>query len=255
MMTKQPVSWLILVSCLWIGIACIAPPSWALNQAVDHSGFAYLLHKYVESSTVDYAGFQREEAQLDKYLETMAGVAADDLPRNDQFAFYINLYNAWTIKLILSEYPGIDSIKDIGGFFGSPWKQKIVRVNGKTITLDAVEHEILRPRFADPRVHFAINCASIGCPPLTSRPYQGNLIDSQLDDVTKSFLNDPSKNRLTGNTLYVTKIFKWFKKDFNGDIIVFFMTYGSEDLKSNLSRQKKQLRIEYLDYDWSLNGK
>lgn len=253
-MIKQFLTWLFVITGLWVGIAWTSPPSWALGQAVDHSGFAYLTGQYVKNGGVDYKGFQQEEGKLDRYLEQMEHVATDGLSRNEQFAFYINLYNAWTIKLILSEYPDIESIKDIGGLFSSPWKKKIVRVNGKIISLDAVEHEILRPRFDDPRVHFAINCASKGCPPLTSEPYRGDRLDVQLDDATRSFLNDLSKNRLEGNTLYVTKIFKWFKEDFNDDIIGFFMKYGSEELRGSLSRQKGKIKIKYLDYDWSLNG-
>ena len=223
--------------------------------ALDHSIYANLLNKYVHQGNVDYRGFKMEESKLDQYLKVLENVDSKRLSRNEQFAFYINAYNAWTIKLILSGYPGIKSIKDLGNILKTPWKKKICRIDGDVITLDDIEHNILRPRFKDPRVHFAINCAALSCPPLWSQPFLGSTLDRQLDDATRAFINNPKRNYLKGNTLYVSRIFKWFGKDFNDDVIGFFLKYADGNLKKELEVKKNSIKIKYLNYDWSLNGK
>ncbi|MFH1350838.1 MAG: DUF547 domain-containing protein [Pseudomonadota bacterium] len=221
---------------------------------VDHGLYGELLQKYVKNGAVDYQGFKREEAKLDRYLRILEKTETKALSRNEQFAFYINAYNAWTIKLILSGYPGIKSIKDLGSLFKGPWKKKIARIDGDVITLDKIEHDILRPRFKDPRIHFAVNCASKSCPPLRSEPFQGDVLDKQLREMTEAFINDPESNRLEGNTLYTSSILKWYSEDFNDDIVGFFLKYARGDLLETLKRNQKEIKVEYLDYDWSLNG-
>ena len=244
---------IILFFCLSCGTAALMAPDW-VNAAVDNALYAELLAKYVKNGVVNYQGFKEEEDKLDRYLQILEGTNTESLSHNEQFAFYINAYNAWTIKLVLTGYPGIESIKDLGGFFTSPWKKSIARIDGKVLTLDQIENDILRPRFADPRVHFAINCASNSCPPLQSQPYRGDILDQQLTEVTEAFINDPHRNRLEGNTLYVSKIFKWYSEDFDNDIVGFFIKYTKDALKRKLRKDRKQIKIEYLDYDWSLNG-
>ncbi|MBE9569930.1 MAG: DUF547 domain-containing protein [Proteobacteria bacterium] len=224
-------------------------------QVVDNTIYAELLGKYVKDGVVDYEGFKNVEAKLEQYLKVLEKTDTKTLSRNEQFAFYVNAYNSWTIKLILSGYPGIKSIKDLGSLFKSPWKKKICRIDGRIITLDDIEHNILRPRFKDPRVHFAINCAAKSCPPVRSEPYRGGELDQQLDEMTRAFINDLENNRLEGHTLYVSSIFKWFKEDFNKDIIGFFLKYAKGDLKEQLEANKEKIRVKYLAYDWSLNGK
>ena len=226
-----------------------------VNAAVDNTLYAELLAKYVKDGVVDYRGFKDEEDKLDRYLRILEEINPKRLAWNEEFAFYINAYNAWTIKLILSAYPGIKSIKDLGGLFESPWKKKIARIDGQVMTLDHIENDILRPRYKDPRVHFAINCASKSCPPLQSEPYRGEILNQQLTEATEAFINDPDRNRLNGDTLYVSKIFKWYKEDFNDDIVGFFLKYAEGILKEKLQKNKKEIEVEYLDYDWSLNGK
>lgn len=221
---------------------------------VDNSLYAALLKKHVKNGLVDYRGFKEDEAQLDQYLQVLENVDTKSLTRNERFAFYINAYNAWTIKLVLGGYPGIESIKDLGSLFKSPWKKKIVKIDGSVITLDDIEHQILRPRFKDPRVHFAINCASKSCPPLISEPYDGGSLDSQLDRSVSAFLSDRKNNYFEGDTLYVSMIFQWFSEDFNNGIIGFFMKYADEDLKKELKAKAGDIRVSYLHYDWSLNG-
>ncbi len=224
-------------------------------QRVDHSIYAGLLKKYVKDGVVNYQGFKNEESILDQYLKVLEKVDSKRLSHNEQFAFYINAYNSWTIKLILSEYPGVKSIKELGSLFKSPWKKKICRIDGGVLSLDDIEHGILRPRYKDPRVHFAVNCASKSCPPLRPEPYRGDDLNRQLDEMTRSFVNDSENNRLKDHTLYVSSIFKWFAEDFNEDIIGFFFKYAKEDVKELLEARRKKIKVKYLDYDWSLNGK
>ena len=218
-----------------------------------HAIWAELLNKYVKPNGVDYAGFKSEEEKLDQYLKVLEHTDLKTLSREEKFAYYINAYNAWTIKLILSAYPGIKSIKDLGTFLKSPWEKKFVRIDGDELTLDDIEHHILRPRFKDPRVHFAINCSAASCPPMSSQPYWGSSLDLQLDQATRSFINEPNSYRLEGNAFYVSRIFKWFAEDFNHDVVGFYLKYAQDDLKKKLTAKKDALEVKYLDYDWSLN--
>ena len=244
---------ILLVSFIW-GSVILVSQGWSGTE-VDNGLYGELLKDHVKNGFVDYQGFKNEEAKLDRYLKTLEEVDTNQLSRNEQFAFYINAYNAWTVKLILSGYPGIESIKELGSAFRSPWNKKISHIDGDLLTLDNIEHDILRPRFKDPRVHFAVNCASKGCPPLRSEPYEGTVLDQQLDEMTRVFINQSEMNRLEGRNLYVSSIFKWFSKDFNKDVIGFFLKYADGDLKKGLEANKEKIKIKYLDYDWSLNGK
>ena len=232
---------------------CVFLAPGSAQAAVDNTIYAVLLEKYVKQGAVNYQGFKNEEQLLDRYLDVLARVDTATLTRDERFAFYINAYNAWTIKLILSRYPDVQSIKDLGNFLQSPWKKPLARIDGVILTLDQIEHDILRPQFRDPRVHFAINCASKGCPPLLAEPYTGARLNQQLEDVTRAFINDPQRNRLEGKVLYVSKIFKWFAADFNDDIPAFFKHYGNEPLPAELEKRASAIRIRFLDYDWSLN--
>ena len=222
--------------------------------AADQDIYATLLKKHVTDGRVDYRGFKKDEALLDQYLSQAGRTQPDRLDRDSQMAFYINLYNAATIKLILTAYPDIHSIKELGSLFKSPWKKAFIHLNGQTITLDHIEHEILRPRFKDPRVHFAVNCASKSCPPLLNEPYTADKLNVQLNQAASDFINDPHSNYIQGDTLYVSRIFKWFNEDFNNDVKGFFLKYARGDLKRQLETRASTLKVAYLDYDWSLNG-
>lgn len=241
------VAWIIMV----IGIS--GKPVSLQAATVSHEIWAELLSKYVHKGRVDYTGFKSEEDRLDQYLAVLEKTDPESLSENEQFAFYINAYNAWTIKLILSAYPGITSIKELGSLLKSPWEKEFVHIDGRVTTLDDIEHNILRPRYRDPRVHFAINCSAVSCPPLRSEPYQGSTLDGQLDLSTRAFINDPKNYRFEGNTLYVSRIFQWFSEDFNEDILGFLLVYAQDDLKRKLSTKKRTIRIGYLHYDWALN--
>lgn len=237
------------------GCFLMAPEFAVAGKSPDNSLYAELLARYVVDGGVDYQGFKSDEKKLDQYLAILESADPETMSRDDRFAFYVNAYNAWTIKLILSAYPGIKSIKELGSWFTSPWKKKICRINGKILTLDDIEHAILRPQFKDPRVHFAVNCASKGCPKLISEPYNGAALERQLDAAARGFINDPEKNYLDGDTLYVSSIFKWFAEDFNHDIPAFFSRYASEDLKQRIDEKTGRIKVKYLDYDWTLNSR
>lgn len=236
-----------------IFMATISRVEETVAAAEDHVIWAELLSKYVKPGGVDYAGFRSEEKTLDNYLKVLEDIDSKTMSRDEQFAYYINAYNAWTIKLILSAYPDVKSIKDLGTFLQSPWEKKFVRIDRNLLTLDDIEHRILRPRFKDPRVHFAINCSAASCPPLRAEPYLGSTLDQQLDQSTRAFINSPNRYRLDGNALYVSRIFKWFAEDFNDDVVGFYLKYARDDLKKQLTEKKDIIQVKYLDYDWSLN--
>ena len=238
-----------------VGLIAVLVFAGARAQAgsVDHSLYASLLNRHLQNGAVDYSGFQKDETLLDRYLEQLAEIDPQSLSADERFAFYVNAYNAWTIKLILSRYPEIDSIKALGSLFQSPWKKKLARIDGQLLTLDQIEHDILRKQFGDPRVHFAVNCASQGCPPLQPEPFTGSRLDEQLNRAARAFINDPDYNRLEGRILWVSKIFDWFAEDFKNDIIGYFITFAEPPLKDRLQKNRDRIRVKYLDYDWSLN--
>ena len=254
-MNTEQIHFRLALAIILVILVTATPIAASTDNSVDHRLFGELLKAYVADGRVDYAGFQSEEAKLDQYLDLLQRVEISSLSRNEQMAFYTNLYNAWTIKLILSKYPEISSIKALGIFNSGPWKKKVVRLKGETVSLDHIEHDILRPRYKDPRIHFAINCAAKSCPPLRSEPYSGDRLDQQLDDSTRSFINNPRSYRWEGRNLYVSRIFKWFSEDFNEDVLAFFRQYADGELKENLDAASQKINVQYLEYDWSLNRK
>ncbi|MFK8043766.1 DUF547 domain-containing protein [Congregibacter sp.] len=219
------------------------------------------------STAVDYDCFKTRQDELDSYLDKLASVSEATLLRQDantQLAFLINAYNAWTVKLILNNWPGVESIRDLGSLLRSPWKKSFIPLFGDTVSLDDIEHGMIREdgRFDDPRIHFAVNCASVGCPALRREAYRGADIDRQLEEQTESFLADPSRNRLRGDELEVSSIFKWYRGDFEKE------WRGSTSLEQFLARYSGSLELsaaqaselssgnidlEFLDYDWRLN--
>lgn len=239
----------------------------------DHQAWDGLLKKNVvslrqgQASQVNYRAMQADRPKLLAYLKATAAVpraSFDAWSKPEQLAFLINVYNAATVDLILSAYPKLESIKDLGSLLQSPWKKRIVSLFGETYSLDNVEHDLIRGsgRYNEPRVHFAANCASIGCPALRSEAFVAERLDAQLEESTKAFLSDRSRNRLNGNTLEVSPIFKWYQKDFekgwrgSQTLAQFFALYASAlglDAPSRQNLASEKTDIEFLDYDWHLN--
>ncbi len=232
----------------------IVPPSWAASK-VDNRLYAELLAKHTRDGLVDYASFKMEHQKLKEYLAHLAGINPDELSRNAAFAYYVNLYNAATIDLVLENYPGVDSIKDIGGFFGNPWKIEFITLKGEMVHLDHVEHQILRPTYKDPRVHFAVNCASLGCPPLHDKPFEGETLDATLDELTRRNMTDPAHTRLEGDDLYVSKVFKWFGEDWGRkeDKVDFVLKHSSHAQAAQIEQLGSRLNLKYARWDWALN--
>ena len=220
------------------------------------------------SSAVDYAAMKKQRAQLQSYLELLSNISQthfDAWDKATQLAMLINAYNAWTVELILTKYPDIESIKDLGGFFSSPWDKSFIPLLGKTRSLNDIEHKLIRgsDRYNDPRIHFAVNCASIGCPALLEEAYTGAKLEQQLDAQTKRFLADTSRNYAKGDTVYLSAIFKWYGDDFTqgfagADSVEAFLLLYPNALTLNGAQQdaanKQQLDIDFLDYNWSLNA-
>jgi Protein of unknown function, DUF547 len=223
-----------------------------------HSELNSLLSKYVNSSGVNYAGLKSDIAPLNSYLDALAAVPESEFKqfsKDQQMAMLINLYNAATLKLVVDHYP-VKSIKDISASSDGPWKQSVVRLFGKSKTLDYLENDVLRPHYKDPRVHFAINCASIGCPILRNESFQATKLSAQMDEQTRIFLKDTTKNRLDtkNKTLYLSSIFDWFKADFvskSGSVEKFISPFV--DASDRAVIEKGGLAIKNTEYSWSLN--
>ncbi|QJC55601.1 hypothetical protein HC248_00882 [Polaromonas vacuolata] len=240
----------------------------------DHSVWDGLLKKHVitlragQATQVDYKGMSADHSQLNGYLTKLSAVTRADFDQWDkatQLAYLINAYNAYTVELVLTAYPKLESIKDLGNFFQSPWKKEFFQLLEKKRSLDAVEHELIRGsgRYNEPRIHFAVNCASIGCPALRAQAYVGEQIDAQLEDATKSFLSDRTRNRLEGDSLKISNIFKWYAGDFekgwrgakqlNSFLLLYRQPLGLTNAAA-AALASGSLNIDYLEYDWRLNS-
>ncbi len=213
-------------------------------QSFDHSSWDTLLKTHVDQEGhVNYKGFKTNVAQLDAYLNLLSKHQPNtSSSKNEKLAYWINAYNAFTIKLILNNYP-IKSIKDIG----NPWDKKFIKLDHRLRDLNYIEHEVLR-KMDEPRIHFAIVCASVSCPKLRNEAFTASMIETQLTVATKEFLFDPSKNNLSQNSIKISNIFKWFAKDFkqNGSIIDFLNSYSDIQISSKAKKS-------YKDYNWNLN--
>ncbi len=221
------------------------------------------------ASLVNYAGFQKTHDFLKRYLFSLSAVTRtefDTFRREQQLAFLINAYNAFTVELILTEYPEVTSIKELGSLFSSPWKRKFFLLLGESQNLDGIEHELIRGsgRYDEPLIHFAVNCASIGCPALLDEAFVAEKLDQQLLESTERFLSDRSRNRFDARTgtLEISSIFDWYAEDFSkgwrgyDSLHDFFRTHAdwiTDDAESVENLIEAALRIEFLDYDWSLN--
>lgn len=222
--------------------------------------YTRVLKAVASNAQVDYAALKAHPEDLHQFLraaETVSRAEFDAWPESRQIAYLINLYNAETLQLIIDHYP-VASIKKIGSLLKGPWDQPVVRLFGEMITLGHLEHEILRKRYKEPRIHFALVCAAKGCPPLRAEPYAAGMLDRQLDDQGRRFMRNAAKNRLDRNSgvLFLSPIFDWFKKDFTdkaGSLQAFIAPYLSETDVRFLT--ENDVKIRFTDYDWSLNDR
>lgn len=258
---------------LLIFIVLLGFSSPAFATTFDHSSWNNLLQSHVisvdngNSTEVDYRALQVERPILRAYLKTLTSVdeqVFNTWTKPDQLAFLINAYNAWTVELILTRYPDLESIKDLGSFLQSPWKKKFIPLLGKTRSLDDIEHGLIREsgNYNDPRIHFAVNCASVGCPALRSEAYRGDIIEQQLQDAETSFLSDSSRNRVVDTVFEVSLIFKWYGEDFRKgwlgvESLEQYLLSHSNKMGFTMSTSdetgKNKLKMRYLKYDWKLN--
>jgi hypothetical protein len=240
---------LILPLLLW------ASAAWAFDHS--HAGWDALLKKHVvlldggKASRFAYAEAERGRIALKAYLGSLSSVGQgefDRWSRPEQMAFLINAYNAFTVEKVLSRYPDIGSIWDFGKVFGNPFRDRFFVLLGSAKSLDDVEHGILRRTYRDPRIHFAVNCASVGCPMLREEAYVAHRLERQLEEQAERFLSDRSRNRWRDGRLEVSKIFDWFKEDFEPRE-KYFMKYA----RILGLPPGERAPLVFLDYDWSLN--
>ena len=250
-------------------------PSAAAEGVFDpnHTLYDGVLKGFVKEGLVNYAGLKENPESLNQYLADLSQVKEQEFKswnELQQIAYLVNLYNAATLKLIVNNYP-VKSIKNIGSFFKGPWDQPVVRLFGKTITLNTLEHKIIRVDYDEPRIHLALVCAAMGCPPLRGEAYTSEKLNAQLDDQAKVFLKNPIKFRIDrqDSTIYLSPIFKWYGEDFvdkftpeagldglnktERAVLNFCSRYLSDADQKYLATGGYSVR--YLGYNWSLNEK
>ena len=229
-----------------------------------HANWSALLRKHVvlldgaRASRLNYGAVSQERGALQSYLATLSGVTEAEFngwSRDEQVAFLINAYNAFMVEKVLARYPDLRSVWDFGRFFGNPFRDRFFSLFGSRTSLDGIEHGMLRKRYRDPRVHYAVNCASVSCPMLREEAYVGERLQEQLEEQARRFLSDRSRNRVRAGRLEVSKIFEWFREDF--EPLDNYLGRYAALLAGNPGEQDKiaarALPISFLDYDWSLN--
>lgn len=225
-------------------------PLLAFDQ--EHKNLTEILAKHVVPTGVNYSELQKDEKELKSYLEELSAVTLVEFngwKKDEQLSFFLNLYNASTLALVLEHYP-IESFKDEVGGEKGPWKLPVAAAFQHTFTLDQVEHEYLRKLYNEPRIHFALNCASAGCPPLRAEAFTATKLEEQLEEQTAAFL-EGEHNKLSGKSLTLSPLFDWFKEDFvkkSGSVEAFVDPYFPE---KKITAGK--VKISYSDYGWSLN--
>ena len=236
--------------------SCTATPT--SNAApVDHSAWDKLLKKHVnDKGFVNYTAFKKDYDELKKYLDMLSTSAPNGKwSKEEQLAYWINAYNAFTVQLILDHYPGISTIKDIGSkikipFVSDAWTVKFITIGGKKMDLNNIEHGIIRKKFDEPRIHFALVCAAKSCPPLRNEAFVAERLDKQLDEQGRDFINDKGKNNVTKDKAEISKIMDWYGGDFTKKmpIVDWINKYAAVKIDKNTP-------ISYMDYNWDLNGK
>lgn len=242
----------LLLLCSFVAMRCSGPRIQSDSKPIDHALWTSLLQEYVsDDGHVDYKGFVADSLALNKYLDTLSKNHPNKKywSTDEQLAYWINAYNAFTVRLIIRNYP-VESIKDLGGSIyriNTAWDIKFIEIEGETYDLNNIEHDILRGKFEEPRIHFAVNCASKSCPPLMNIAFEADQLDMQLDSVAQSFIRG-SRNDIAPEKAELSRIFKWFNGDFteNMTLIEFINQYSEVQLEPDAD-------ITYKEYDWSLN--
>jgi hypothetical protein len=210
-----------------------------------HALWDQLLEKYVsETGSVDYLGIKQDRDLLDQYLKlAKENPVQNSWSKSQKLAYWINVYNAATVLLIIENYP-VESIRDIQ----RPWGKKFIKLGEVNYSLNQIEHEIIRPTFKEPRIHFAVVCAAVSCPKLLNTAYLPEILDRQLEAQTRYFINQSGKNEISSSHVKISQLFNWYGKDFKkqGNIIDFLNRYSEVQISS-------KARMEFLKYDWSLN--
>lgn len=220
-----------------------------------HEQFSKVLKnntKKIENQVlVNYKQLKKHPEELIAYTEQLEDLSKkefDQFSKNQKLAFWINAYNAYTLQIIIRNYP-VKSIKDIGSLFSSTWSKEFIPLFGKKMSLDNIEHDTIRKNFKEPRIHFAVNCASLGCPSLLQEAFNSEHLSAQLEAATKNFLGNKSKNfyRSPDKVLYISKIFKWYGADFNAKY------KGHMNFIRKYIKVPKSTPVEWNEYDWNLN--
>lgn len=225
------------------------------QSGISHDKFDQLLQKYVDNEgMVNYKGLQSNRDELKSYLSILENNAPQkSWTRDQKLAYWINAYNAYTLDLILEHYP-VKSIKEIGStikipFVSTAWDVKFINIDGEEYDLNNIEHGIIRKRFDEPRIHFALVCAAVSCPKLQNRAFLPEKLDEQLTKAAEEFLSNPTKNEIKNeNKAKLSKLFNWYGGDFkkNGTLIEYINKYAPTQLSKNA-------KIDWMDYNWSLN--
>jgi len=234
-------------------ISCASVPA-SDSKPITHEKWSRLLKKHVDKKgLVDYKGMIADSTELNAYLELLSANHPNEKnwSKDERLAYWINAYNAFTVKLIIRNYP-VESIKDIAGgipFVNTPWDVKFIKIEGEEYDLNKIEHGIIRKDFKEPRIHFALVCAAVSCPKLRNEAYTAARLDEQLEDETRYFFNNPEKNIISKNKITVSKLLKWYWGDFS-DV--------AEDRVSYVNRYSKtkansDVEVDYMDYNWALN--
>lgn len=237
---KKFTSTIIILLLAIVSIAGVGEPKF------DHSPWDRLLKKHVsDNGNVNYEGFKRDIVELDSYLSLLSATKPkSDWSRNDAMAYWINAYNAFTVKLMLNNYP-LKSIMSING--GKAWDLQFIKIQGESYSLNNIEHDILRNKYPDPRIHFAVNCASVSCPKLFNSAFFAEGLNEKLEKAAREFINNSSKNVLSANKAQVSKLFDWYKGDFTkeGTVADYINKYSTTKLTTP--------KITYKEYNWSIN--
>jgi hypothetical protein len=232
------------------------------DRQISHAEWNRFLHTYVADAgdginRVDYASVShRERTALGDYVDRLSSIRVSGYSRPEQFAYWVNLYNALTVQLVLDHYP-VESIRDIdispGLFADGPWRKRLVTVEGEALTLDDIEHRILRPVWNDPRIHYAVNCAALGCPNLQAMAFTAENAERLLEAGARDYINDPRGARIEQGRLTVSSIYSWFRADFDqhGGVIAHIKRYAAPGLLAELEGID---HVSGFDYDWSLNA-